>query len=223
MGRTHITAIAGALLLALFTSAQAAEEAAETTENPGAIQLFNGQDFDGWKLFIPEDEGVDPATVWEVRDGGILYCKGDPKGYIRTTTEYENYRLTFEWRWPEDGGNNGLLIHIQEPDTVWPKSIEGQLQAENAADLWVIGGAEFKEHTDPEDRRVPKMHKHNEKPLGEWNHYEAVCDGDTIRLTINGLLQNVATECTVTKGYIGLQSEGTPIEFRNIVLEPLEE
>jgi hypothetical protein len=66
------------------------------------------------------------------------------------------------------------------------------------------------------------MHDHNEKPLGEWNHYEAVCDGDTIRLTINGLLQNVATECTVTKGYIGLQSEGTPIQFRTIVLEPLE-
>jgi hypothetical protein len=222
MRRYLISAAVGAVLVTISAWAQASKEASETTVPPGAVPLFNGHNFDGWKLFIPEDEGVDPATVWEVREGGILHCNGSPAGYIRTTTAYENYRLTFEWRFPNDGGNSGLLIHVQEPDKVWPKSIEGQLQSENAADFWVIGGAEFKEHIDPENRRVPKMHDHNEKPLGEWNHYEAVCDRDTIRLTINGLLQNVATECTVTKGYIGLQSEGTPIEFRNIVLEPLE-
>jgi len=222
MARNLVVAVAGVSFGVLSAWCQTSEDVAETPESPGAIQLFDGVDFEGWKLFIPEDEGVDPASVWEVREGGVLYCTGTPKGYIRTTTEYENYRLTFEWRWPEKGGNNGLLIHIQEPDTVWPRSIEGQLQSKNAADLWVIGGAEFKEHTNPDDRRVPKMHKHNERPLGEWNRFEAVCDGDTIRLSVNGLLQNVATECTVTKGFIGLQSEGTPIEFRNIELETLE-
>lgn len=219
-----LTAV-GAVLVTAVAWAQASKEKRKQVEpasNPKTVQLFNGVDFDGWKLLIPEDEGVDPATVWEVREDGVLHCTGSPAGYIRTTKPYENYRLTFEWRFPEGGGNSGLLVHIQEPDKVWPKSIEGQLQSEHAADFWVIGGAEFKEHTDPENRRVPKMHEHNEKPLGEWNHYEAVCDGDTIRLTINGLLQNVATECTVTKGFIGLQSEGTPIQFRNIVLEPLE-
>lgn len=187
------------------------------------IELFNGADFTGWKLFIP-DANVDPATVWSVADGGVVHCTGSPAGYMRTTEKYRDYRLTFEWRWPGDkGGNSGCLIHVQDVDEVWPKSIEGQLQSENAADIWVIGGADFNEHTNKDDRRVPKRMDHNEKPLGEWNHYEVIADGDTITLTINGRLQNVATGTTLTEGYIGLQSEGTPIEFRNIALEPLKD
>jgi hypothetical protein len=183
--------------------------------------LFNGNDFEGWKLFIP-DKNVDPLSVWSVHDG-VIRCSGTPKGYMRTTKAYSNYKVSLEWRWPEDGGNNGLLLHVVGDDAVWPKSIESQLQHENAGDLWVIGGAEFAEHVDKSTRRVVKKTDHNEKPLGEWNRMEAVCDGDTIRVYVNGLLQNEATECTVTEGSIGLQSEGTPIEFRNIVIEPLED
>ena len=38
----------------------------------------------------------------------------------------------------------------------------------------------------------------------------------------NGVLQNVATKCSASSGKICLQSEGTPIEYRNIYIEPLE-
>lgn len=204
--------------VAAMSVAWAADEA--PAEKPKKIKLFNGEDFTGWKLFLP-DANVDPKTVWSVKDGGVVHCTGTPAGYMRTTKEYANYRLTFEWRWPAAGGNSGLLMHISGEDMVWPKSIEGQLAHENAADFWVIGGTSFKEHTDKDNRRVIKKNPHNEKPLGEWNKMEAICEGDSIVLRVNGLLQNQATETTVTKGYIGLQSEGTPIEFRNIVLEPL--
>ena len=216
------TAALTSLLICVCLAGAQAEKKAEPNEaaTPKKVQLFNGKDLEGLMPFVPE-AGADAASVWEVREGGVLHCKGKPSGYIRTKVPYENYRLTFEWRWLKEGGNSGVLLHIQEQDLVWPKSIEGQLASKNAADLWVIEGTDFKEHTNKDDRRVPKMHEHNEKPLGEWNQYEAVCDGTTIRLTINGLLQNVATETTVTKGYIGFQSEGTPIEFRNITLEPL--
>jgi 3-keto-disaccharide hydrolase len=200
-----------AVLAVVFATAAIAEP----------IELFNGKDFEGWKLFIP-DENVDPLSVWSINDG-VIRCAGSPKGYMRTTTAYQNYKVSVEWRWPEDGGNNGLLVHIAGEDQVWPKSIECQLQHENAGDFWVIGGAEFAEHVDKSTRRVIKKTDHNEKPLGEWNTMEAVCEGNTIKVYVNGLLQNEATDCTLTEGFIGLQSEGTPIEYRNIVLEPLEE
>ncbi|HOZ45653.1 MAG TPA: DUF1080 domain-containing protein [Candidatus Hydrogenedentes bacterium] len=187
---------------------------------PEKVELFNGKDFTGWKLFIP-DEKVDPTTVWSVVDG-VVHCKGDPAGYMRTTTVYRDYRLTFEWRWPKKGGNSGCLVHISEPDKVWPKSIESQLADESAGDFWVIDGTDFKEHTDKGDRRVPKKHVHNEKDIGEWNKKVIECRGNTIRAWVNGELQNEATETTVTEGFIGFQSEGTPVEFRNMVLEPLK-
>ncbi len=184
------------------------------------VRLFNGQDLSGWKLFIP-DENVDPATVWQVQDG-VIHCTGDPAGYIRTTEEHENYLLRFDWRWPEAGGNSGLLMHISGEDMVWPKSIEAQLMSENAGDFFIIEGTDFKERVNKDDRRVAKKESSSEKPLGEWNTIRARVVGDAITIWVNGVLQNTATETTVTKGYIGLQSEGTPIEFRNITLRPID-
>ncbi len=62
----------------------------------------------------------------------------------------------------------------------------------------------------------------SEKELGGWNKYEITCKGSTIEATINGRLQNKATGVNIGKRYIGLQSEGVPIMFRNIKLTPLK-
>jgi hypothetical protein len=43
-----------------------------------------------------------------------------------------------------------------------------------------------------------------------------------VRLTVNGLLQNEGTDANPSSGPICLQSEGSPIEFRNVYLEPLD-
>ena len=42
-----------------------------------------------------------------------------------------------------------------------------------------------------------------------------------ITLEVNGTVQNSGTNSFVTSGPIGLQSEGAPIEFRNIYIESL--
>ena len=227
MKRT-MTVLALAMAWAMTVSAagrSARDEGSAKDEGSGtetkAIKLFNGKDFTGWKLYAP-DENADLTKTWSV-ENKVIKCTGSPNGYIRTTKQYENYTLTWEWRWPGKGGNSGCLLHVHEPDKVWPKSIECQLMSRNAADFWLIDGTDIKEHTNKDDRRVPKMKRHTEKELGEWNKGMAVCDGNTIRLYINGELQNEGTETTVTKGYIAFQSEGTPIEFRKIRLEPIKE
>ncbi|MCA9435931.1 MAG: DUF1080 domain-containing protein [Candidatus Omnitrophica bacterium] len=179
------------------------------------------------KLFVPPElgnfivfpEGSEAFSV----DEEILKCSGQPIGYLRTKEDYENYRLTLEWRWPGEPGNNGVLLHIVGEDKVWPKSFEAQLQHGQAGDIWVIDGADFKEHTNKADRRVVKKVSSSEKPLGEWNRMEILCEKDAISIWVNGILQNEATETSQSKGKIGLQSEGAPIEYRNIELTPLEE
>ena len=181
--------------------------------------LWNGKDFTGWKLFIP-DETVGVTTVWSV-EGDVIHCTGVPPGYMRTEKNYTNYKLTLEWRWAEEPGNSGVLLHMSEPDTVWPKSIEGQLMSGNAGDFWLIGGTEVKEHIDKESRRIVKKEESSEKTPGEWNKYEIICKENNIHLYVNGILQNVGTEASVQSGKICLQSEGKPIQFRNIYIEPL--
>ncbi|MCD6175789.1 MAG: DUF1080 domain-containing protein [Planctomycetes bacterium] len=182
--------------------------------------LFNERNLDNWTFHLKNSD-IDPATVWSVQDG-VLRCEGKPSGYIRTTEDYSNYKLHVEWRWPEKPSNSGVLLHMSEPDKIWPKAIEAQLMNQNAGDFYVIGGTDFKEHKGKEDRRVPKINDASEKKPGQWNAYDIICRDNTIELYVNGVFQNKATETTVNSGKIGLQSEGSPIEFRNIKLEPLK-
>ena len=153
-------------------------------------------------------------------------CKGKPAGYLLTKkNDYENYVLTLQWRWPEKGGNNGVLVHVTKPGEldVWPKSLEVQLGSGDAGDFWVIGTTIDVENIDKrrQDRRHLNLTDDSEKPIGEWNNMEITCRGDEVIVKVNGVLVNHATKCSQTKGAIALQSEGTPIEFRNIKLRKL--
>jgi hypothetical protein len=187
--------------------------------------LFNGKDLNGWTYHLDKPD-VKMADVWSVKDG-VLTCKGQPVGYLLTKEkDFKNYRLELEWRWPEKGGNNGVLVHVTTPGAlgVWPKSLEVQLGSGDAGDFWVIGTT--MELDEPEGRIEDRRHKNlsdgDEKPLGKWNKMEITCRGDEVLVKVNDKLVNHAKNVSQTKGAIALQSEGTPIEFRNIRLTPLK-
>jgi hypothetical protein len=204
----------------------AAAPAAPAADAGKPVQLFNGKDLSGWVWIQGERKDGQPEVtindVWSVKEGGVIHNKGRPGGYIRTEKDYTNFKLTLEWRFPAKPGNGGVLLRMQPPDKVWPKSIEAQLQHQQAGDFWNID--EFPMKAAPErtkGRNTKKMHPSNEKPLGEWNRYEIIVDGGTVELKVNDLVQNVATECEVIAGKICLQSEGSEMEFRNVELTEL--
>jgi hypothetical protein len=60
-----------------------------------------------------------------------------------------------------------------------------------------------------------------EKPVGEWNRMEVVCDGESIRCILNGVLVNEAIKSSQTSGKILLQSEGAEVFFRKFEVRPL--
>jgi hypothetical protein len=60
-----------------------------------------------------------------------------------------------------------------------------------------------------------------EKPPGQWNRMEVICDGDTITNIVNGYVVNAGTESSLTQGKILLQSEGAEIFFRKVEVRPL--
>src|SRR5688572_32733895 len=64
--------------------------------------LFNGKDLTGW-VNVNTDK-----DTWSVRDG-LLVCKGQPIGVMRTDKQYENFLLHIEWRHMEPGGNSGVF------------------------------------------------------------------------------------------------------------------
>jgi hypothetical protein len=188
---------------------------------PGQVALFNGKDLSGWTAFVPDaaKANIKPESVWSVRDG-VLVCAGKPVGYIRTEKAYTNFVLKLEWRWPEgkQPGNSGVLVRVQQPDNVWPKSVEAQLQSGSAGDFWNIG--DFQMTTDPKrtNGRNTKKVLAAENPVGQWNRYEIIVDKGEVTLFVNGELVNQASGVAEVPGFIALQSEGAEIHFRNVHL-----
>jgi len=64
--------------------------------------------------------------------------------------------------------------------------------------------------------------KEVEKPTGEWNRSEVICDGDTITNIVNGVVVNHATNSSHTAGKIQIQSEGAEILVRRVELRPVD-
>jgi hypothetical protein len=215
------------LAVALFATPVVADD--------GFTPLFNGKDTTGWTFTLRPlkdmpDAKPDPKNTWSVKDG-VLVCTGKPNGYIATEKGYENYTLRLKWRYPTgtEKPNSGVLLHVTGEDRVWPNCVEAQLKGGFAGDFWLNADKagvlptikhDRKDPADKTDRHYLRVEaKDAEKPLGEWNAMEITCQGGDIAVAVNGKVVNTATGCSLTKGRIALQSEGSPVEFKDIEMK----
>lgn len=189
--------------------------------------LFNGKDLKGWTIFV-NDPSVKPESFFYVKNG-VIETVGVPMGYLRTKKEYSNYRLHVEWCYPEKATNSGVFVHTNGPDQMWPKHYQCQLKNLCAGDFIVnaIGekataGDSIYVGTEKVKPIAVKLKPCNEKPVGEWNSYDIVCKGNTVEVSVNGLLQNTIKNCSMSSGSIGLQAEGSKIQFRNLWVEKIK-
>jgi hypothetical protein len=56
-------------------------------------------------------------------------------------------------------------------------------------------------------------------PQGKWNTYEITCTENMIVVRTNGTVSSATDNCLVGSGSVGFESEGYPIEFRNMRLK----
>ena len=217
-----------ALLLAVVAlpAAFAADATAPLVKDVAPVILFNGRDLTGLHVFA--ESGADPAAGWRIEDG-VLRCLGQGRGYVRTTSAYADYRLVLEWRWPAKPANSGILLNLVGADLIWPKCIEAQLAHGRAGDFATFSDARSHEEIvsrNPTGVSTGRL-KRTATPApvehapGEWNRYEIVVLGDTITLTVNGVLVNRMTGVAPSAGMIAFQNEGAAIDFRRMELTPL--
>lgn len=206
-------------------------------EQPKSIALFNGVDLSGWHIDVPElDKNPDAPPSFIVRDS-MLVSMGEPKGHIITDSVYQDYRLEVEYRFAGESGNCGVLVHASTPRALYnmfPKSIEVQMMHENAGDFWCIveditvpnmearrGPKEEWGITEGKKRRILNLTNGSENPVGEWNTMTIECLADTIKVWVNDDMVNYGYNATATKGQIALQAEGSEVEFRKLLLTPI--
>ena len=194
------------------------QERPQRPEPPQPIDLFNGSDLTGWVGYL-DDSSLDTAKEFTVRDG-VIHLSGK-LGYIHTEKTYTDYKLEVEWRWPETATNSGIFLRVQPEYQALPECFECQLQAGNAGDLIAMAGASTDETAASRRTNIRKMSPSNEKPVGEWNRAEITCKRGEITVIINGTLQSHVNGAYPAEGYVGLQSEGEAVEFRNVRLTPI--
>lgn len=203
-----------------------------------SIKLFNGKDLTGWHADVPgKDKNPDTAASFTIREGKLV-SMGDPRGHLITDASYADYRLDIEYRFAGKPGNCGVLVHASTPRVLYkmfPKSLEVQMQHKDAGDFWCIEEditvPNMEERRGPKaewsinkknGRRIKNLTDDSEKPLGEWNTMRIECLKDKVRVWVNGVLVNDGYNCTVTKGQIALQAEGSEVEFRKLELKSIK-
>lgn len=241
---TLILACALALGSAFIFNAQSADKSAETKEVTKAV--INGEG-PGWRALGEADfENVncDPDT-WTWKDG-VAYCTGAPVGVIRTKEVFTNFELVAQWRHMKSGGNSGIFVWMIEESLKGlkrgslPQGVEVQVldlgyteQYEKSSgkkadwftchgDVFPVGPVEFTPFPPvaPDGKRSFPT-KNLSKGVGEWNHYYVRAINGEVRLWVNGEEVSGGTNINPRSGPLALESEGSPVEFKNLKIRVL--
>lgn len=197
----------------------------------GFVSMFNGRDLAGW---VPVNLAADTVVVQD----GMIVINGTPIGYMRTEKMYENFVMECEWRHMKDAGNSGIFVWgdgIPAKGTGYTRGIEVQvldLGYEKNSGAWewftshgdifpILGAtmttvepvAKRGTRSFPREKRV--------KPSPEWNRYRITGNAGELRLEVNGREVTVGRDCLPRKGYLALESEGSPVHFRNLRIKEL--
>lgn len=196
--------------------------------------LFNGKNLNGWHTFL-KDIGTnkDPDNNFMIEDGA-LHVKGKDLGYAITDKGYSNYhfKVDFKWgekRWPprEDAKRDGGIcynIPVNAVDSIWPSSVECQIQEGDVGDFWLLGFSTIKvngvENKPANHTRMIKQ-KDAEKPNGEWNTVEIISYNGKCVQIVNGVVVNAGEDASNKDGRILMQSEYAEIYYRNVMIRKL--
>jgi hypothetical protein len=169
----------------------------------GWLSLFDGLTLFGW-------ESTSDEINWDVKDGTIVADSG-PIGILMTTLPFADYELVCEYR-IEKGGNSGLFLRTEFPSG----DIATQCYEINIADEHpdgfttgsLVNRAKLKSPVERKD---------------DWNEFRVILNGAHAKIIHNGeeVLDYTADNNVADSGRIGLQKNAGKIEFRKVIVKPL--
>jgi hypothetical protein len=218
---------------------------------PGFVSLFNDKDLDGWTTRKPNNQ------EWSVVDG-VIDCNPrdtSPKDHdLWSKKEYSDFELWVDWRIKEspfvnrnariilpDGtykkDESGNVIAVTAPNTDSGVFLRGQHKSQVNIWCWPVGSGEvWGYRTDPifsaavHAGVTPKLNA--DRPIGEWNTFHIVMQGDHLTVTLNDklVIENAQLPGVPRQGPIALQLHSerkdgewgaSLVQFRNIKIKEL--
>jgi hypothetical protein len=186
------------------------------------------------------------ADTWSFKDGMIL-STGKPIGVIRTKQKFTNVEFVIQWRHLRAAGNSGVFVWVPDeavvdlkPDNLPKWGIEVQMldhgykeQYEKSSgkqgdwfttngDIFAVGNSKLKPFpplSPNGSRSFPR--KNLSKGVNEWNHYYVRAINGEVRLWVNGEEVSGGSGAVPSTGYLCLEAEGSPIEFKHFRVREL--
>lgn len=214
---------AKSLIAALFCLGFSASLAEETKADEGFKPLFDGKTLEGWKN--PYNHGE--AKVVD----GEIHLMANNKFFLVTEKTYVNFVFEGEVLLPEGKANSGFMFRAHaEPGKVfgYQSEVDGDPSRAWSGGLYDEGRRQWfispikgnKESEEAFRKRAGDTFKRN-----GWNTYRITCEGNRIKIEVNGV---VTTDCEDDKdasGVIGIQhhgEKGQTYKFRNLRIKELK-
>jgi putative membrane-bound dehydrogenase-like protein len=191
------------------------------------------------------------ADTWKWEQGHA-WCTGSPTGVIRYRKPLTNFEFSCEWMHKKKGGNSGVFvwatpqsinrlmagkgalphgIEVQVLDLGYKEIYEAQYKKKgdwfsSHGDVFPVGPIKMRPFPPvaPNGRRSFPS-KERSKGINHWNHYYIRAIDGEVRLWVNGEEVSGGEGISPAAGYLCLESEGAPIEFKDMrlrVLPPFE-
>lgn len=215
------------------------QEGAQQQKLPVAMIDGNGA---GWsELKFADFVNINCKEDTWSKEEGLIKCNGNCNGGFRSKEQYTNFEMVIEWKHHRRSGNAGIFIwspmetiEKMKPGEL-PQGIEIQILDHGYAedyekkqgkksdwftthgDVFPCGVASMKpfEPSAPNGKRAFPSAEHS-KGFGQWNHYYIRAINGEVRLWVNGHEVAGGNECSPASGFIALEAEGAPVDYRNI-------
>jgi len=242
--RYPIVSIVSACLIVCTASLSVAEQ----PQTADVVRPVIDDQAPGWRSLTESDfTAVNSADeTWSWVDG-TLHCTGKPVSVLRTTKPLKNFELVVEWMHEKPAGNSGVFVwttpesiekltregkpglpsgvEVQVLDHGYTDRVKAQGQATDwfgtNGDVFPVGVkmTPFPPLSPNGQRSFPR--KHLAKGHGQWNQYYIRAINGEVRLWVNGEEVSGGTDIEPAAGYLCLESEGSPIQFRKLRIREL--
>lgn len=195
--------------------------AAALTATAQTVNLFPPDYQSQWtRITVPPGHPVSDVAQWHIDAAKhTIVCDGNGgHEWLRFNKELKNFTFHVKWRFTPvttaaPKYNSGVFFRNNDDGSIWH-------QAQTSDGGGYIFGVTPVDGA-PKSFNLRKEMKQNRlKPAGQWNIYDIRCVGDTCTLAVNGMVVNTV-KLSVEKGYIGLESEGYQITFKDMKLREL--
>ena len=220
-------AISTSMVLLLFLIGIAVVRQGEiqaAPEGSGWINIMPDSSFHDWtRIAIPPNRPLAPQSQWSVDAAGhTVVCAGDGgHEFLRYGRKLGNFLFHVEWRLTKHeegkGYNSGVFVRNNQDGSIWYQAQVG----DSSGGYW-FGYDDPAEKGPVGFNLKSQMTTNPVKPAGEWNTFDIRSQGAKLILKVNGIKTSEFDKCKNLEGYLGLEAEGSRIEFRDMRIKLLK-